>query len=45
MEIKEIENDVENICSEINNSLKEENKDDVEKPVLEGDAKKLENLC
>ena len=40
-EIKEIENDVENICSEINNSLKEENKDDVEKPVLEGDAKKI----
>ena len=40
-EIKEIENDVENICSEINNSLKEENKDDVKKLVLEGDAKKI----
>ena len=40
-EIKEIENDVENIWSEINNSLKEENKDDVKKPVLEEDAKKI----
>ena len=38
---KKIENDVENICSEINNSLKEENKDDVKKLVLEGDAKKI----